>query len=312
MVSGIFLFADAHSCVQLRNAAEMFILENFHNIVKSEEFVNLPLDVLLRILQSDELQIEAEHEVLDAAVLWLDTNPSCRRRTVNDVLSTVRFSLIPLSVCHLSVAGCEDMGIKFAVQKFYQDIHSTSSVQSSIPVQPRRCDRRTVYIVGGYCRDIGARWSDSVTLSRVDGFETYVQMWQSAPALNSSRSGVAVVALNGAIYAIGGESDSLISDSVERFDPVISSQWQTVESLTVPRCSAGACAIDDKLYIFGGWIGAEIGKSVEFYDLRRKKWTILDTFGGVPRYTMGLVEYDGKMMFDITHLFTRKFSSLIY
>jgi len=296
MVLGIYLFADAHSCVQLCSTAEIFILENFHAIVKSEEFLQLPLNVLLRFLRSDELHVEAELEVLDAAVRWLDSDAADRRHSVYDVMATVRFSLIPLSVCESSVALCEDLGIKFAVQKFFRDAHVASSMQLCITVQPRRGARQTVYIVGGYNRDVGARWSDSMTLSRVDSFETYIWMWRSGPALSLSRSGVAVVTLNGAIYAVGGESDSLISDCVERFDPVTSSHWQTVESLTVPRCSAGACAINDRLYIFGGWIGSEIGKSVEFYDPKRKIWTVTDTFGGVPRYAMGVVEYDGEMM----------------
>lgn len=296
-VLGIYLFADAHSCVQLRDAAETFILEHFRRIVDSGEFLQLPLNVLLRFLQSDELHIEAEYEVLDAALCWLDSDAVGRRRSLYDVMATVRFPLIPLSVCESSAAECKDLGIRIAVQKLARDVHATGSVQSRITVHPRRHTRRTVYIIGGYNRDIGARWSDSMTLSRVDGFETYIRVWHSAPALSSSRSGVAVVTLNGAIFAIGGESDSLISDCVERFDPVISCRWQTIESLTVPRCSAGACAVNDRLYIFGGWIGAEIGKSVEYYDPQRKTWTIVDAFGGVPRYAMGVVEHDGEIMF---------------
>ena len=299
VVSGIYLFAEAHSCIQLRDAAETFILEHFRGIVESEEFLQLPLNVLLRFLQSNELHVEAEYEVLDAALCWLDSDAVGRRRSLYDVMATVRFPLIPLSICESSAAECKDLGIRIAVQKLARDVHATSSVQARITVHPRRHTRRTIYIVGGYRRDTGARWSDSMTLSRVDGFETYIRVWRSAPALSSPRSGVAVVTLNGAIYAIGGESDSLISDCVERFDPVISSRWQTVESLTVPRCSAGACATNDRLYIFGGWIGAEIGKSVEYYDPERKTWTIIDTFGGVPRYAMGVVEYDGEM-FAIT------------
>lgn len=297
VVIGIYLFADAHSCIHLRDTAETFILENFPAVVESEEFLQLPLDVLLRFLQSDDLHVEAECEVLDAALQWLDSDAAHRRRSVYDVMATMRFPLIPPSVCERSVAMCEDLGIKIAVQKLVQDVHVTSNVQSRVTVHPRRHTQRTIFIIGGYHRDVGARWSDSMTLSRVDGFETYLRVWRSVPALSSSRSGIAVVTLNGAIYAIGGESDSLISDCVERFEPVSSSRWQTVEPLTFPRCSAGACAVNDRLYVFGGWIGAEIGKSVEFYDPQRKMWTVVDAFGGIPRYAMGVIEYDGKILF---------------
>jgi len=299
IVLGIYLFADAHLYVQLRDTAETFILEHFGGVVESEEFLQLPLDVLLRLLQNDELRIEAEYEVLDAAMHWLDSDAVGRRRFVYDVMATVRLSLIPLSICNSSVAACEDLGIKIAVQKLVRDVHAIGAMQSRITVHPRRHTRRTVYIVGGFHRDVGARWSDSMTLSRVDSFETYLRVWHSGPALSLSRSGVAVAMLNRAIYAIGGESDSLISDCVEHFDPIISSRWQTVESLTVPRCSAGACVVNDRLYIFGGWIGADIGKSVEYYDPQSKAWTMIDTFGGVPRYAMGVAECDGDVLFDV-------------
>ena len=294
---GIYIFADAHSCIQLRDAAELFILENFRDIVSSEEFLQLPLNVLLRFLQHDDLHIEAEYEVLDAALHWLDSDAAGRRRSTYDVMATVRLTLIPLSVCERSIAACRDLGIKFAAQKLVRDVHTVSNRQACITDQPRRHTRQTVYIVGGYSRDVGARWSDSTTLSRVDGFETYLRVWGSVPALSSSRSGVVIVTLNGALYAIGGESDSLISDCVECFDPVIGNRWNTVKSLTVPRCSAGACAVDERIYVFGGWIGAEIGKSVEFYDAQRKNWTVIDSFGGVPRYAMGVVEYNGEIYF---------------
>lgn len=295
IVTGIYLFADAHSCIHLRDAAEIFILEHFRAVVESDEFLQLPLAVLLRFLQSDELHIEAEYEVLDAALRWLDSDAACRRRSVYDVMATVRFPLIPLSVCERSVAAREDLGVKIAVHKLVEDVHGTSSVQSRVTVHPRRHAQRTVFVVGGYHRDVGARWSDSTTLSRVDCYETYLRVWRCGPALSLSRSGVAVVTLNGAVYAIGGESESLISDCVERFEPVSSSRWQTIEPLTFPRCSAGACAMNDRLYVFGGWIGAEIGKSVEFYDPQRKMWTVIDTFGGVPRYAMGVTECDGEI-----------------
>jgi len=272
----------------------MFILQHFSAVVESDEFLQLPLEVLLRFLRSNELHIDAEYEVLDAAVHWLDFDAAARRRSVYDVMATVRFPLIPSSVCKGSLAVCKDLGIKFAAQKLVQDIHGTGCAQSWFTVEPRRHARRTVYIVGGYQRDVGVRWSDSTTLSRVDGFETYLRLWRSGPALSSPRSGVAVVALNGAMYAIGGESESLISDSVERFDPATSSRWHAVTSLSVPRCGAGACSVNERLYVFGGWIGAEIGKSAEYYDPQTKAWTVVESFGGVPRYAMGVAECKGE------------------
>lgn len=70
-------------------------------------------------------------------------------------------------------------------------------------------------------------------MSRVDRFDPSTGRWGhpgSAVAvahLQTARSAVAVAALDGAVYVVGGEADSLIYDTVERLEPPPSSGKRT-------------------------------------------------------------------------------------
>lgn len=55
---GIKCFAELHNCVNLRNATQNYIYENFSQIVQnSEEFVNLKPQELEDLIKSDEIEV---------------------------------------------------------------------------------------------------------------------------------------------------------------------------------------------------------------------------------------------------------------
>lgn len=297
----MYLLAESHSCVDLRDSAENYILANFQNVVCGDEFTQLPVEVLLHFLRSDDLCMESEFQILDAAFRWMMSDISSRRRHVYEVMDSVRLALIPSLQRDRLAASCVDPGLKFVLQKLSQDLNASAGLMAmSVRIQPRRRSRRTLYVVGGYLRSPGTRWSDSSTLSQVDCYDTYLRVWRTAPSLRCPRSGASIVALDGAIYAVGGESDSLIFDSVERLEPALSSRWKTIEPMMAPRCGAGICAVGKSLYVFGGWVGSVIGTSVEVYDTQSRRWSQCDTMHGELRCSMGVAEFQGNVCSCVT------------
>ena len=65
------------------------------------------------------------------------------------------------------------------------------------------------------------------------------------------RNGHGAAALNGFIYVIGGESDSLIYDTVEKYD-CNTNKWSNSKSMTVPRCNHGVVTLCQYIFAFGG------------------------------------------------------------
>ena len=57
---GICLLSDAHSCLHLSKSALVFIHRNFVDVSKNEE-----------LLASEELKIECEEQVFEAAMRWV-------------------------------------------------------------------------------------------------------------------------------------------------------------------------------------------------------------------------------------------------
>ncbi len=78
--------------------------------------------------------------------------------------------------------------------------------------------------------------------------------WRTLAPMPTPRSEVAVAALDGRIYVIGGfEGDGSPSDAVEVYDPVTDS-WTQAPPLPEPRHHAAATAsFDGKLYVVGGY-----------------------------------------------------------
>lgn len=68
--------------------------------------------------------------------------------------------------------------------------------------------------------------------------------------MNTKRSYVSVVELNGLIYAMGGYDGKRRLESVERYDPK-TNQWELLPDMDMNRSDAHACVLDNKIYIIG-------------------------------------------------------------
>ena len=93
---------------------------------------------------------------------------------------------------------------------------------------------------------------------------------------------------------LGGESELLISDSVEVYNPVENSWRFLTQSMTTPRTSFGAAVIDDTIFAIGGWVGTELGTSIECYETRNPngQWRVIDELPS-KRYAFGAIAHDG-------------------
>jgi len=320
---GILLFAESHSLNRLRADAEAFVHHNFLQVVEQEEFYSLPKESLIELLESENLRVENEFQVFSSVVSWVVHSLVVRRRFLFEVVRPVRFVLIPHRQLQAAVDALEDLSLKVALKKHLQDykifsghkspaevLHqqhhhqnnhhhhphhpgfaSVSSKFSPHLLVPRKSAMKCVYVVAGYQRRPGQRWSDSEALRTVEQFDSYKQEWRQMAQLRYPRNGHGAASLGGFIYVIGGESDSLIYDTVEKYE-VRANQWSLAASMTVPRCNHGVAASGSHVYALGGWVGSEIGSSIERFDPVANIWQV---YGTMPRarYGFGIVAYQG-------------------
>lgn len=89
---GIRAFADTHSCQDLLLYADKFTQDRFQEVIESEEFLLLPVNQLIDIISSDELNVRSEEQVFNAITAWVKYNVAERRQHLAHVLQHVRLS----------------------------------------------------------------------------------------------------------------------------------------------------------------------------------------------------------------------------
>ncbi|XP_077981715.1 actin-binding protein IPP-like [Glandiceps talaboti] len=299
---GIYKLSKVHACTELRTATESFIHAHFTDVVQEEEFCGLSADELVQFLQSEDLRIETEFQVFHAAIAWIMHDAANRRKFLIQILEPIRVALIPPKLLFNHIQECTDLSLRVAMAMLLAEFNPDRKPQPSKPVRsltnktlvqvkPRTSARKHLYMIGGYMRPPGGRWSDTKSLDVVEQFDSFNEVWSLKPSLQFSRSHHGVAVVEGSIYVIGGESDSLIYDNVERYD-IMSNKWVDAPSLTVPRCGHGVCTIGQVIYVFGGWIGSEIGNTVECYDPDYGKWYQIGKMETL-RSSFGIAELDG-------------------
>ena len=124
-----------------------------------------------------------------------------------------------------------------------------------------RQSRVLVYAVGGE--------GDDGVLSTAEVYDPQLDQWTNLPPMSTERAGVAVCALNGLLYACGGEDASYTDlSSVEVFNPALAA-WSAVAPMPAARRSACAAALGGRVYVCGGYPFTEMMVS---YDPAADVW----------------------------------------
>lgn len=124
-----------------------------------------------------------------------------------------------------------------------------------------------IYVVGG--RAPGIRATDQTPLASVEIYNPVTDSWAAGAALPAARGSLAVAALAGKLYAIGGEADGgTVSDAVERLDPATGT-WAALPAMPYRSHGLGVVVVGDSLYVMGGFTGASDAVGTESRALYR-------------------------------------------
>ena len=63
-----------------------YVFTNFVQVSLEEEFLDVPKEIIVKILSSEDLRVDTEYQVFLASMAWLDHDVGGRRRYVFDVL----------------------------------------------------------------------------------------------------------------------------------------------------------------------------------------------------------------------------------
>ena len=99
--------------------------------------------------------------------------------------------------------------------------------------------------------------------------------WATMEPMPTARSGFGVTVVDGKIYAIGGSTNSDITNINEMYDPETNT-WVTKTPMPYPRTNLGIAVVENKIYVIGGtgYVGGYldvVGKT-EVYDPITDAW----------------------------------------
>jgi len=120
------------------------------------------------------------------------------------------------------------------------------------------------------------------------------QRWREMAPLTTAREQMAVVGWDDEIYAIGGISDSGVSDALERYSNTTNS-WSKLQPKPTAVSGAGAAVLGGKVYVPGGQqANNSLSNKLEVYDPRTDRWEEKASLP-TPLVNYGIASYEGRL-----------------
>ncbi|XP_061661103.1 kelch repeat and BTB domain-containing protein 2 [Syngnathoides biaculeatus] len=85
---------DLFSCSELKQSAKRMVEHKFPTVYRQDAFLQLSHELLVDVLSSDNLNVEKEETVREAAMLWLEYNMEARSQHLSSVLSQIRIDAL--------------------------------------------------------------------------------------------------------------------------------------------------------------------------------------------------------------------------
>lgn len=101
-------FAEQHNHAELMKMADHYIMDNFTDVVDTEEFREMTFDHLEMLVKSSDLNIQEETQVYEAILKWVKEDIDGRKGYLSKLLSHVKLALLKPSYLLENVAS-EDL-----------------------------------------------------------------------------------------------------------------------------------------------------------------------------------------------------------
>ncbi|KAK2860791.1 hypothetical protein Q7C36_004957 [Tachysurus vachellii] len=274
---GILRLADTHTLVALKARVQEYIVQNFGDVVKYDEMLELPLDVLVEMLRRDELAVNDEECVYEAVMRWVKVRHVERLPSLATVLSHVRLPL--LEPCYFLEKVESDHMIRSCTEVFpllqeARAYHLSGSEVISERTKPRlhQYQSEVFVIIGGCTKD--EKFVSEVTcldplrrsrleVSKLPGTDTESE--------SEAKKWVefACITFRNEVYLSGGKETQ---HDVWKYNASLN-KWIQVEYLTTGRWRHKMAVAGGKVYVMGGFDGVQRLSSVEAYDPFHNSWS---------------------------------------
>lgn len=292
--------ADLYALQQLNARVHSYILTNIQTLSRTDVYRQLPKDEVFSALSSDELQVNSENEVYEAALHYhyspvqVETDQVYLQDNLK-MLDAVRFCLIEKQVLQRLFGRLNQCPLKDSVSAALQ--YHEQEIWQPVLQSPLTQPRSTFHCILGFG---GMFTSSSLPKESEHLFQVFHPSWgewrtlTAAHAPRMSNQGIAV--LNNFVYLIGGDKNTSgfrAETRCWRYDPR-HNRWCSIQSLQQQHADHCVCVMGDHIYAIGGRDYSSELESVERYDPRTNTWEFVSPLKREVYAHAGAV-LDGKM-----------------
>ncbi|XP_074605361.1 kelch-like protein 3 [Brevipalpus obovatus] len=273
---GIYSFAELMGCTDLQQCTLNYILRNFISIVeKSEEFVHISLELLIKIISSDQIDTGTfgEEIVFTSVMSWIRYEQEERKNHLAQILLHVRLpklsqeTLVRIEDEYPIIktdSTCKDLLIE--AMKYHL---SSGAMTSSNPRFRNRSPLvrpKCLLVLGG---------QSPKAIKHCEFYDFANERWYDLPnglASRTCRAGLAMT--DDQIYIIGGFNGTTRLKSVQCFIPS-ESQWIPCTDMQARRSTLGVGVVNNFIYAVGGFDGTTGLRSAEYFDPTKSSWSFI-------------------------------------
>ncbi|XP_051729001.1 kelch-like protein 6 isoform X2 [Ctenopharyngodon idella] len=274
---GILHLADVHSLESLKVQVHTYIIQNFSQVVEHDEILELPVDVLVSLLQHDELGVTEEEQVFDVVIRWVRAREDERLALLPRVLAHVRLPLLDPWYFVERVEGdplirqCAEV---FPLLQEARVYHLSGKEVISERTKPRvREFQSEVFMIIGGCTKEEKFVSEVTCLDplRRSRLEVAKLPNTEMESENENKKWVefACVTFRNEVYISGGKETL---HDVWKYNASLN-KWIQIEFLSTGRWRHKMAVVGGKVYVLGGFDGTQRLNSVEAYDPFHNCWT---------------------------------------
>ncbi|MBN3296111.1 KLH22 protein, partial [Amia calva] len=272
----VYKLADLFGLSQLGAKVDEYILKNIHIFSRTSSYRQLPVEKVVSLLSSNQLEVNSENEVYEAALHYhytpeqVETDQVCLQDTL-PTMEAVRFCLMERQVLqrlHDRLKRCP-LREKLAAALNYHEQEMWQPVMQSPQTQLRSLFHCLVGFGGMYS-------SRSETLSNeVKFLNPRTDEWRSLTAAQAPRmSNQGIAILNNFVYLIGGDNNTSgfrAETRCWRYDPRHDC-WLNIQPLQHQHADHCVCVVGGYLYTIGGRNYCNELDVVERYDPHSNTW----------------------------------------
>ncbi|XP_021112046.1 kelch-like protein 6 isoform X1 [Heterocephalus glaber] len=274
---GILRLADTHSLDSLKKQVQSYIIQNFVQILNSEEFLELPVDTLYHILKSDDLYVTEEAQVFETVMRWVRHKQSERLCLLPCILENVRLPLLDqwyfVDVVEADplIRQCPEV---FSLLQEARMYHLSGNEIISERTKPRMHEFQSevFMIIGGCTKDerfvAEVTCLDPLRRSRLEVAKLPLTEHE-LDSENKKWVEFACVTLKNEVYISGGKETQ---HDVWKYNSSIN-KWIQIEYLNIGRWRHKMVVVGGKVYVIGGFDGLQRINNVETYDPFHNCWS---------------------------------------